>query len=291
MAARLLMVAGTMSGVGKTTLVAALCRLLARAGLAVAPFKAQNMTSFTARTPDGAEISRAQALQAEAAGVAPCAAMNPVLLKPLGPHRAQVVVMGRPWRVLSAGEYWRSRSRLRRHVLAALAQLRTGYDAVILEGAGGAAELNLRRGDWVNLGLARRVGADVLLVGDIERGGIFAQLLGTLMLLSPAERRRVVGLVVNKFRGDPALFAEGVHILQRRSRCPVWGVLPYLPSLALPPEDSLDVEPAGPAGRPTPEGAARVGPDHDAAFDELARWAEQHLDLARLAAWAGVELA
>ncbi len=280
MAARLLMVAGTMSGVGKSTLVAALCRLLAQKGMAVAPFKAQNMSLNAAVTPDGAEISRAQAFQAQAAGVASIAAMNPILLKPEAPDRCQVVVMGRPWRSLRAAEYYRVRDELRPVVLRALAELAARFDVVLIEGAGGAAELNLRDGDFVNLGLAREVGAPALLVGDIERGGIFAQLLGTLALLSGPERERVWGLVVNKFRGDPALFAEGVRILEARSGLHVWGVLPYLQEPLMPAEDSLDLDRlgGGGAGASGPVSAldiAVVGLPRIANFDEFEPLAEE----------------
>lgn len=267
MAARLLMVAGTMSGVGKSTLVAALCRLLAGKGVAVAPFKAQNMSLNAAVTPDGAEISRAQAFQAQAAGVVPVAAMNPILLKPEAPDRCQVVVMGRPWRSLRAAEYYRVRDELRPVVLRALAELAARFDVVLIEGAGGAAELNLRDGDFVNLGLAREVGAPALLVGDIERGGIFAQLLGTLALLSGPERERVWGLVVNKFRGDPALFAEGVRILEARSGLHVWGVLPYLQEPLMPAEDSLDLDRLGGGGARAASPAAGASRAADASPD------------------------
>ena len=238
MSARVLMVQGTASSVGKSWLVAALCRLLARRGVCVAPFKAQNMSNNAAVCPDGAEIGRAQALQARAAGLAPCAEMNPILLKPEADSRSQVIVMGRVWRTLRAGDYYRHKRDLWPVVTTALDRLRARYDVVVVEGAGSPAELNLRAGDIVNMAVARYADAAVLLVGDIDRGGIFAQLLGTLWLLPPEEQALVRGLVVNKFRGDPALFEDGVRILEQRSGCPVLGVIPYLPDLVLPEEDA-----------------------------------------------------
>lgn len=285
------MVQGTMSGVGKSTLVAALCRLLAEEGWRVAPFKAQNMSLNSAVTPEGLEISRAQAAQAEAAGIPPGVAMNPILLKPEGAIRLHVVVMGRHWKTIDAREYFAVRDSLRPVVLHALEELRQRFDLVILEGAGGAAELNLRAGDFTNMGLARAVGAPVVLVGDIERGGIFAQLLGTLQLLPGEEREQVRGLVVNKFRGDPALFEAGVRILEERSGRPVWGVLPYLDTLALPSEDSLDQHRLN--SRPAGEAAlqvAIVALPHMANFDEfepLAREPDVRVRLVREAASVG----
>ncbi|MDQ7029531.1 MAG: cobyric acid synthase [Ardenticatenia bacterium] len=241
MTARVLMVQGTASSVGKSWLVAALCRILARRGVRVAPFKAQNMSNNAAVCPDGAEIGRAQALQARAAGLAPCAEMNPILLKPEADSRSQVVVMGHVWQTLPAGDYYRHKRALWPVVTAALDRLRARYDVVVIEGAGSPAELNLRAGDIVNMAVARYANAPVLLVGDIDRGGIFAQLLGTLWLLPPEEQALVRGLVVNKFRGDPALFDDGVRILEARSGRPVLGVMPYVPDLVLPEEDAATV--------------------------------------------------
>jgi len=240
--AKVLMVQGTSSSVGKSLLVAALCRIYAGRGVRVAPFKAQNMSNNAAVCAGGAEIGRAQALQARAAGVAPTADMNPILLKPEGDARSQVVVMGQVWQTLPAGDYYRHKESLWAVVTASLDRLRAAYELVIIEGAGSPAELNLRDGDIVNMAVARYARAPVLLAGDVDRGGIFAQLLGTLWLLSPEERALVRGLVVNKFRGDAALFADGVRILEERGGRPVLGVIPYLADLNLPEEDAVALD-------------------------------------------------
>ena len=208
----------------------------------MAPFKAQNMALNAAVTPDGAEIGRAQAVQAEAAGVLAEAAMNPILLKAEGDRCCQVIFMGKPIGSYSAAAYRAMRASLWPGVKSALHDLRSRFDLVVLEGAGSPAEVNLRQGEIVNMRVAAAANAPVLLVGDIERGGIFAALLGTLSLLRPAERQRVKGLVVNRFRGDATLFADGVDLLQLKSRLPVLGVVPYLDSVRLPAEDSLDLE-------------------------------------------------
>jgi len=268
MPAKVLMVQGASSSAGKSLLTAALCRIFARKGVRVAPFKAQNMSNNAAVCADGAEIGRAQAVQAAAAGIDPTADMNPVLLKPEAETRSQVVVLGRPWRTLRAGSYYRSRSELWPVVTAALDRLRAAYDLVLIEGAGSPVELNLRAADIVNMTLARHARAPVLLVGDIDRGGIFAQLLGTLWLLPPEERALVRGLVVNKFRGDAALFADGIRILEDRGGVPVLGIIPFLPALALPEEDAvaLDVAPNTPA---TTISIAVVRLPHIANFDDF----------------------
>jgi adenosylcobyric acid synthase len=242
MSANTLMLLGTSSSVGKSLLVTALCRILARRGVRVAPFKGQNMSNNAAVCADGAEIGRAQALQAAAAGIAPTADMNPVLLKPEAAARAQVIVQGRPWQTMEARAYFRDKNLLWPIVTAALDRLRAAYDLVIIEGAGSPVELNLRASDIVNLAVARYTGGPVLLAGDIDRGGIFAQLLGTLWLLSAEDRALVRGLIVNKFRGDPALFADGVPILEERSTLPVLGVIPYIPALGLPEEDAVALD-------------------------------------------------
>ena len=242
MTARVLMVQGTSSSVGKSLLTAALCRFFARKGVRVAPFKAQNMSNNAAVCADGAEIGRAQAVQAAAAGVEPTADMNPVLLKPEADARSQVIVLGRPWRTLRAAGYYRRKEELWPVVTAALDRLRAVYDLVIIEGAGSPAELNLDSFDIVNMAIARHARAPVLLAGDIDRGGVFAQLLGTLWLLPPEDRALVRGLIVNKFRGDRALFADGVRILEERGGVPVLGVVPHLPALAVPEEDAAALE-------------------------------------------------
>jgi len=236
------MVLGTASSVGKSTLVTALCRIAARRGIRVAPFKAQNMSNNAAVTADGGEIARSIAVQAEAAGVEPTVQMNPILIKPEGQARSQIVVEGRPWRTLEAVEYWRRKQMLWEVVARNLDALRTDYDLVIAEGAGSPVELNLKAGDIVNMRVATYAQAHTLLVGDIDVGGIFASLLGTLDLLEPHERTLVRGLIVNRFRGDPRLFEDGIAILEQRSGLPVLGVVPWLPDLQIAEEDAVALE-------------------------------------------------
>ena len=228
MIARTLMIQGASSSVGKSLLTAALCRIFARRGVRVAPFKAQNMSNNAAVCPDGSEIGRSQAMQAAAAGIEPAADMNPILLKPEADSRSQVIVAGRPWKTLAAREYYCVREQLWPEVVAALGRLRATHDLLIIEGAGSPAELNLRAGEIVNMAVARHARSPVLLVGDIDRGGVFAQLLGTLWLLDVAERGLVRGLVVNKFRGDRSLFVDGERILRARAELPVVGVVPFV---------------------------------------------------------------
>jgi adenosylcobyric acid synthase len=234
-----LLVAGTTSDAGKSVLTAGLCRWLARQGVKVAPFKAQNMSLNSAVTADGAEIGRAQAMQAAAAGVAPEAAMNPVLLKPGSDRTSQVVVLGRPYAEVSALSYRDHKAALLEIALASLADLRSRFDVVVCEGAGSPAEINLRATDIANLGLARAADLPVLVVGDINPGGVFAALFGTLALLSPEDQALVAGFVVNKFRGDPALLEPGLQMLTRLTGRPTYGVLPWAEGLELDVEDSL----------------------------------------------------
>jgi adenosylcobyric acid synthase len=242
MPTKFLMVQGTSSSAGKSLLVTALCQIFARRGIRVAPFKAQNMSNNAAVCPDGAEIGRAQAVQAAAAGVEPAAEMNPILIKPEGDSRSQVVVMGRAWKTLSAGEYYQHKADLWAIITQALARLGSQYELIIMEGAGSPAELNLRSGDLVNMSVALHTGSPVLLVGDVDRGGIFAQLLGTLWLLPAEEQALVKGLIVNKFRGDLALFQDGVKILEQKGEVPVLGVIPYIKDLYIPEEDAVALE-------------------------------------------------
>jgi len=235
-------VAGTASDAGKTVVVAGICRALARRGVKVAPFKAQNMALNSAVTADGAEIGRAQAVQAAAAGVEPEAAMNPVLLKPTGEHQSQVVVMGRAHGVVGALGYPQRRPGLGRIAAAALEDLRSRFDVVICEGAGSPAEINLRRHDIANMGLARTAGLPTLVVADIDRGGALAALYGTLAVLEPDDQRLIAGFVINKFRGDRRLLQPGLEQLQALTGRPTLGVLPFLSDLELDAEDSLGLD-------------------------------------------------
>ena len=243
--------AGTGSDAGKSVLVAGLCRWLSRQGVKVAPFKAQNMSLNSFVTLDGAEIGRAQAMQAAAAGIEPSADMNPVLLKPGSDRRSQVVVLGHPEAEADAVGYRAQAPRLRQVALDSLARLRDAYDVVICEGAGSPAEINLRDTDVANMGLARAAGLPVIVTGDIDRGGVFAAMYGTLALLSPEDQALICGFVINKFRGAPELLDSGLVLLRQLTGRPVYGVLPWQEGLWLDAEDSLDLTPAP---RPRPAG-------------------------------------
>jgi adenosylcobyric acid synthase len=234
------MVQGTSSHAGKSTLVAALCRIFAQAGYRVAPFKAQNMSNNAAVTRDGGEVGRAQAMQATAAGIAVTVDMNPVLLKPQSDRTSQIVVLGRPRYVKDAREYFELKAELWPVVTAALDRLRAAYDVVVIEGAGSPAEINLAQYDIVNMRVARYADAPVLLVGDIERGGVFAALYGTHALLQPEERALIRGFVINKFRGDPSLLDPGFDMLFDRTGVPTLGTLPWLDLAQVPAEDALE---------------------------------------------------
>jgi adenosylcobyric acid synthase len=238
--ARALMVLGTSSHVGKSLLTAALCRIFAQEGYRVAPFKSQNMSLNSAVTPDGLEIGRAQALQAEAAGVLPSVHMNPILLKPSGDLTSQVVVLGKIWGKLSASDYHLRRvNELFPIVRESYETLAAQNDIIILEGAGSPAEINLKQHDIVNMRMAEFAGAACLLVGDIDRGGVFASLLGTVELLDPPEQARIAGFLINKFRGDGRLLEPGVQMIEERLGKSCVGVVPFLPHLSLDEEDSL----------------------------------------------------
>ncbi len=226
MSAKSLMVMGTASDAGKSVLVTALCRAFLRAGIRVAPFKAQNMSN-NAAVCAGGEIGRAQAAQAEACGLEPTVDMNPVLLKPDSEMGCQVVIGGRARFHMNAMEHDRYRAQAWPEIVAGYERLARNFDLIVIEGAGGAAEINLRHRDLVNWAVAEMTGAPVLIVGDIDKGGVFASLFGTVELLAPSDRARVKGLIINKFRGDPRLLQDGLRMLEERTGVPVLGVLPY----------------------------------------------------------------
>ena len=236
--AKAIMIQGTASNAGKSLLAAGLCRIFKQGGYRVAPFKSQNMALNSAITPDGLEMGRAQVVQAEAAGVAPDARMNPILLKPTSSVGSQVIVNGVPRGTMPAGEYFRYRRSLIPEVMAAYESLSAEYDVIVIEGAGSPAEINLRQDDIVNMGMAKRAKAPVLLCGDIDRGGVFASLYGTVKLLEPEEQALIRGLIINKFRGDVEILRSGLGQLEALTGKPVLGVVPML-DVDVDDEDSL----------------------------------------------------
>jgi len=251
--AKVIMIQGTMSNVGKSLLAAGLCRIFRQDGYSVAPFKSQNMALNSYITADGLEMGRAQVMQAEAAGTPPDVRMNPILLKPTTDTGSQVIVRGEVLGSMDAREYFSRKKKLLPLVLEAYRSLAREYDIIVIEGAGSPAEINLKEDDIVNMGLAKAVGAPVLLAGDIDRGGVFAQLLGTQMLLEPEEQALLRGFIINKFRGDRSLLDPGIRMLEDRGGLPVVGVIPFL-QLDLDDEDSLAPQLSQtnrpPAGRP-----------------------------------------
>ncbi|MQY30722.1 cobyric acid synthase [Nocardia aurantia] len=247
-----LLVAGTTSDAGKSVVVAGICRMLARQGVRVAPFKAQNMSNNSVVTLDGGEIGRAQALQARACGLEPSVRFNPVLLKPGSDRRSQLVVRGTAIDTVGARDYFRHRTRLRELVADELASLRAEFDVVICEGAGSPAEINLRDTDLANMGLAQAARLPVLLVGDIDRGGVLAHLFGTVAILEPEDQQLISGFLINKFRGDVELLTPGLDRLTELTGRPTLGVLPYTDELWIDAEDSLGTVADAPVGRPRP---------------------------------------
>ena len=258
------MLQGTCSNAGKSLLTAGLCRLLTRQGFNVAPFKAQNMSLNSFVTLDGGEMGRAQALQAQACGLVPDVRMNPVLLKPTGDNGSQVLLLGKPHGQMRAKDYLTAKRNLWRTVAQAYRELAQGRDLMLIEGAGSPAEINLRKGDIVNMRMARFAGAKVLLVADIDRGGAFAALVGTLALLKRSERALVEGLVLNKFRGDASLLAPALETITARTGKPFLGTIPWLSDLGLPDEDSVSLK-QGKAHLPATSGQL------DVAFVDLPR--------------------
>jgi adenosylcobyric acid synthase len=260
MSAKSLMVMGTASDVGKSVVVTALCRAFARAGVRIAPFKSQNMSNNAAVCPGGGEIGRAQAVQAEACGLEPTVDMNPVLLKPESEVGCQVVIRGQARFHLRAPEHRRYRAEAWPEIVASYRTLAERFDVIIIEGAGSAAEINLRARDLVNWTIAELADAPVLLVADIDKGGVFASLVGTIELLSPTERQRVKGFLINKFRGDMRLLDSGLRLLEERTGVPVLGVLPYLRELHIPQEDAamLDTASARSPEKPVTFGVVRM---------------------------------
>ncbi|ODN30335.1 cobyric acid synthase [Fervidobacterium thailandense] len=237
-----IVILGTMSSAGKSLIVTGLCRIFARKGIKVAPFKAQNMSNNAAVCKDGGEIGRAQYLQAIACKIEPTVDMNPILLKPEGNSKSQIIIRGKVWNSLNAKDYYKRKRYLWDVVVESLEKLKNEYELIIVEGAGSPVELNLKQNDIVNMAIAKYLDAPTYIVGDIDRGGIFAQLLGTYWLLEEEEKKLVKGFIVNKFRGDINLFKDGVSIIQEKSGVPVIGIVPYITDLILPEEDVATIE-------------------------------------------------
>ncbi len=279
-----LLVCGTHSDAGKSVVVAGICRWLARQGISVAPFKAQNMSLNSVVTLDGAEVGRAQAVQAAAAGIEPTAQMNPILIKPSGERHSQVIVLGKPYADADARSYGSMKNELRPVVATGLAELRERFDVVVCEGAGSPAEINLRDRDLTNMWLAREAGLATLIVADIDRGGVFASLFGTLALLDREDQAHVAGFVINKFRGDLGVLAPGLEQLHERTGRPTLGVLPFVEDLWMDVEDSLALD----ATRPE-EPAQPGGDTLDVAVLRL-RWISNFTDADALGTEPGVRV-
>jgi adenosylcobyric acid synthase len=237
-----IMFLGTGSDVGKSVIAGGFCRILHNRGYRVAPFKAQNMALNSFVTMDGKEMGRAQVFQAKAAGVLPDSDMNPVLLKPAGNNSCQVIVQGKVFGNTSSTGYYGMRERILPKVLESYEKIKEKYDAVILEGAGSTTEINLKENDFVNIRMAAAARAPAVIIADIDRGGVFASVIGTMKLLTAKEKRLVAGFIINKFRGDRSLFTDGVRFIEKKTNRPVFGVLPYFSDIHLPEEDSVALQ-------------------------------------------------
>lgn len=282
-----IMVQGTSSNVGKSVLCTALCRIFRQDGFRTAPFKAQNMSSNSAVTPHGGEISMAQLAQAEAAGVTPTVFMNPILMKPQNDSRAQIIVLGKPYAEMSARDYRRDfLPQALSLVRDSLHELEKEYEILVIEGAGSPAEVNLKDRDIVNMKTAELADAPVLLAADIDRGGVFASLIGTVQLLEPHERERIKGFIINKFRGDISLLQSGLDFLTEYTGIPVLGVIPYMHDHGVDAEDSLCPAQENQAGvsevSPGAEGLSAVPLSRPQKFDQLADVVRHALDLEKL---------
>ena len=253
------MILGTGSDVGKSVLVAGLCRILKQDGYRVAPFKAQNMALNSFITPEGGEMGRAQVVQAEAAGIEPHIDMNPILLKPTSNVGSQVILQGKVLGNFTAEEYYRKKPDLVAHVMESYGRLESKYEVLLMEGAGSAAEINLRDKDLVNLSMAERVSAPVILVADIDRGGVFASIVGHMELFTPPERELVKGFIINKFRGDPALLRSGLEFIEARTERPVLGLVHYFNDIHIPEEDSVALDLKIRTAKKRPEEQVRIG--------------------------------
>lgn len=262
------MILGTSSNVGKSIMTTALCRILRNKNISVAPFKSQNMSSNSAILEDGTEIAAAQKIQAEAAKVQPSVLMNPVLLKPISDAKSQIILLGKPWDIQNAAGYYTKTEYLLEKAVNAYHELSAQYDHILIEGAGGAAELNLYEKDIANILLARHLRLPILLVADIERGGVFAQIYGTIALLPEDIKPLVKGIIINKFRGDVSLFTEGRQQLERLTGVPVLGVIPFV-NHCIEEEDSLITE-------------KQKSTLHGDIYDNLADHVETHIDMKQL---------
>lgn len=283
------MLQGTSSSVGKSILATGLCRLFYRDGIRVAPFKSQNMSSYSYLTADGKEVGRAQGIQAEAAGVTATAEMNPILLKPRADMIAQVIVLGKPFGDMGAREYRENYLPGALPVVSgALKKLRENYELLVIEGAGSPAEINLKDRDIANMKVAFLAEAPVILIADIDRGGAFASIIGTLELLTPREREQIAGFIINKFRGDASLLTPALEFLEERTGLPVLGVVPFIPDLGVEEEDSLaDGQPLPPANAERVWDKGGKG-QREANYDRLASILSKNLNLGLLYRLAGL---